>query len=291
MISSPRLVASLFSFFPAALAAQQPQPLRAPPEFAIDQWTTEQGLPQNSVNALVLGPDGYLWVGTFGGLARFDGNRFTLEERVDSTGRHIDRVLALAMAADSALWIGTETGLLRRKRGTYQVFTRANGLPDDEVRALQIHRAGTLWIGTKAGGISWWRAGRLHSVQQVSGMRIGEVTQIGMDVQGTIWINAGDGVLRIPHGDARAIGWYVPPLSRTQYLLQDSSGAYWFERRGQMVRLRDKQRVGGPVPVVGSIMTADPDEGFWVGTINDGAFFLRRRAWVGGRGRHADIVA
>src|SRR5687767_4288012 len=73
MTASPRL--ALLLLFPVALSAQQPAPLRTPPEFAIDQWTTEHGLPQNSVNAMVIGPDGYLWVGTFGGLARFDGNR------------------------------------------------------------------------------------------------------------------------------------------------------------------------------------------------------------------------
>ena len=273
MTASPRF--PLLLFFPVALSAQQPQPLRAPPAFAVDQWTTEHGLPQNSVNAMVIGPDGYLWVGTFGGLARFDGNRFTPVERTDSSGRNIDRVLALALGPDSALWIGTETGLLRRKRGTYQVFTRANGLPDDEVRALLVDRAGTLWIGTKAGGISWLRAGRLYSLQQVGGSRIGEVTQIGADAAGTVWINAGDGVLRIPRGDGSAAAWHAPPLSRKAFLLNDESGAYWFAHGGSTVRTRNEQPTAPHVPIAGSIMVADPDDGVWVGTINDGAFFLR----------------
>ncbi len=36
-------------------------------------WTTEDGLPQNSINAIVQTRDGYLWLATFGGLVRFDG--------------------------------------------------------------------------------------------------------------------------------------------------------------------------------------------------------------------------
>lgn len=73
----------------ALLPAQRPRPLIAPPEFAIDQWTTADGLPQNSVNAILQTRDGYLWVGTFGGLARFDGSTFSLIDRSDGSGRHI----------------------------------------------------------------------------------------------------------------------------------------------------------------------------------------------------------
>src|SRR5262245_22746553 len=45
--------------------------------FAISRWQTEDGLPQNAVNAILQSREGYLWVGTDSGLARFDGERFT----------------------------------------------------------------------------------------------------------------------------------------------------------------------------------------------------------------------
>src|SRR5260370_42467846 len=72
-------------------AAQSTRRLMSPPRFTVDQWTTVDGLPQNSVNAITQTPDGYIWVGTFGGMARFDGLRFSPVERMDSTGRHVDR--------------------------------------------------------------------------------------------------------------------------------------------------------------------------------------------------------
>jgi hypothetical protein len=71
-------------------AGQSTGPLTDPPAFRLDQWTTDEGLPQNSVNAIAQAPEGFLWIGTFGGLARFDGTAFRLIDRSDSLGRHID---------------------------------------------------------------------------------------------------------------------------------------------------------------------------------------------------------
>ena len=53
-------------------------PVSAAPNYFIGAWQTEDGLPQNSVTAVVQTRDGYLWLGTYSGLARFDGARFTV---------------------------------------------------------------------------------------------------------------------------------------------------------------------------------------------------------------------
>ncbi|HET9440208.1 MAG TPA: two-component regulator propeller domain-containing protein, partial [Longimicrobiales bacterium] len=173
------------------------------------------------------------------------------------------------------LWIGTEAGLLRRKRGAYQVFTRANGLPDNEVRALYVDRSGVVWVGTSTGGVAWFRNGRLHTLRTVAGRTIGDVTRITADASGTIWINAGDGVLRIPHGDVSAGVWHAAPSSRTEFLLQDRTGAVWFARAGRTRRESTDPQQHYEVSVAGSIMVEDAGDGYWVGTINDGAFFVR----------------
>src|SRR5262249_31316654 len=56
-------------------------PSRAITQYGHDVWQTEQGLPQNSVNAIVQSRDGYLWMGTQEGLVRFDGVKFTVFNR------------------------------------------------------------------------------------------------------------------------------------------------------------------------------------------------------------------
>src|SRR5205814_1011613 len=77
-------------------------------------WQIEQGLPQNKVTAVVQTRDGYLWAGTFNGLARFDGVRFTVFDDNNTPELHSSRITSLFEAGDGALWIGTESGDVSR---------------------------------------------------------------------------------------------------------------------------------------------------------------------------------
>ena len=65
-------------------------------QYRFDSWTTEDGLPQNSVNAILQTRDGYLWLGTFGGLTRFDGVKFTIFNTGNTPGLKSNRILSFA---------------------------------------------------------------------------------------------------------------------------------------------------------------------------------------------------
>lgn len=256
--------------------AQETRALTPPPAHAIDQWTTEDGLPQNSVNAIAEAPDGHLWLGTFGGLVRFDGSRFTAMERVDGTGRHADRVLALAGAPDGSLWIGTEDdGLLRLKDGEYEVYTTGDGLPDDEVTALHLAPDGALWIGTAQGGVARLAEGRFTQFRQVDGVPIGRVVSFAQEAGGTLWINAGGRFFIMAEGTVSAVSGPAASVPGVQYmLLEDDAGARWLALSERMARLLgDSVRVFD-VPD-GSAMIEDSRAGYWIGTGNDGLFYLR----------------
>src|SRR4051794_35471124 len=84
--------------------------------YRVNRWTAENGLPQNSVKALAQTPDGYLWIGTLNGLARFDGIRFKIYDQGNTPEMTHDTVNALAVdAEDGSLWVGTGRDLLRYK--------------------------------------------------------------------------------------------------------------------------------------------------------------------------------
>jgi len=79
-------------------------------DYLIKKWTTEEGLPQNTVTSIVQTSDGYIWLGTFGGLARFDGVRFTVFDSINAPSLKSNRILSLYEDKWKRLWIGTETG-------------------------------------------------------------------------------------------------------------------------------------------------------------------------------------
>src|SRR4051812_34133746 len=75
-------------------------------EFSISSWTTQEGLPGNAVVALAKGGDGYLWVATINGPARFDGSRILCVRLWDG----LPSLLTQRLLADheGRLWIGTQ---------------------------------------------------------------------------------------------------------------------------------------------------------------------------------------
>ena len=100
-----------FASFVAPLAAAEVKPgARAEQPYRARRWTTEDGLPQNRITCLQQTRDGYLWIGTWSGLARFDGARFTVFDKFNATELVNDAINALAEDTDGTLWIGTADG-------------------------------------------------------------------------------------------------------------------------------------------------------------------------------------
>ena len=72
-------------------------------------WTQERGLPQDTIRAITQTKDGYLWLGTDEGLARFDGYEFVVYNKTNGDLPD-NSITALAAANDGGLWIGTSNG-------------------------------------------------------------------------------------------------------------------------------------------------------------------------------------
>src|SRR5687767_9027223 len=92
-------------------------------QYRLDQWTADDGLPQNSVYGITQTRDGYLWLATVDGLARFDGASFTIFSKSNSPGIINNRFISLFEAANGDLWAGTEeSGAARFHGGRFENF-------------------------------------------------------------------------------------------------------------------------------------------------------------------------
>src|SRR5579859_3360178 len=121
------------------------QPGKALTQYSVTVWGQQQGLPQDTIRAITQTTDGFLWVGTDEGLARFDGYEFVSFGK-DQGNLPSNSVNVLAAGSDGALWIGTPGGLTRCSQGRFQTFTQKDGLPGNAVTALFVDHRGALWI-------------------------------------------------------------------------------------------------------------------------------------------------
>jgi ligand-binding sensor domain-containing protein len=140
--------ACAFALFLAAQFASA-QELAAPVHGYVHRmWTTRQGLPQNIVRALMQTRDGYLWIGTGSGLARFDGVTFTLFEITNTPELGANYITSLFEDRAGTLWIGTARGLAWVDSETGRVSREPAPLAEAPIHSLVEDRAGRLWIGS-----------------------------------------------------------------------------------------------------------------------------------------------
>jgi ligand-binding sensor domain-containing protein/two-component sensor histidine kinase len=122
------------------------------PAYSRRVWRSADGLPEDFAQSLAQTQDGYLWIGTSGGLARFDGVSFVVFNRENMSAFLDDSVYSLLVTKDGTLWAGTEGGgLVRYKDGRFRAFGASEGLTNGFVRVIYEDRNSRLWVGTDAG--------------------------------------------------------------------------------------------------------------------------------------------
>jgi signal transduction histidine kinase/ligand-binding sensor domain-containing protein len=121
-------------------------PLLQHPGFHAKRWTTDDGLPQHRISCMKQTRDGYLWIGTWNGLARFDGLRFTVFTKLNTPELPNDAISSLAEDSEGTLWIGTSDGLVSYREHHFDRLTVADGLPEPKVWKLAPSRSGGVWL-------------------------------------------------------------------------------------------------------------------------------------------------
>jgi ligand-binding sensor domain-containing protein len=196
------------------------------PQYSSRVWQMESGLPHDSVNCICQTTDGYLWVGTRRGLARFDGVIFDIPDSAEVPSLRTATVWALCQTRDGSLWIGTgREGLMRLRDGRFSVYTKAQGLVGDSVQVLYEARDGALWIGTTE-GLSCWRNGTFRNFTRADGLQDTSVRSIAEDRQGNLWVLTPLGLSRIRDHQVFACPHWIGGVPRA--ILCEDNGDLWF---------------------------------------------------------------
>lgn len=170
-------------------------------------WTADEGLPQNSVYAVVASSSGYLWLGTDEGLVRFDGLRFVIFDRSTTPELRDPFVFALHEARDGSLWAGTDRGgLTRLSGGRFTHYGTDQGIPAARVQAIADGRDGAIWVGFRGAGVARIAGGQVRLFTPADGLSSGNVLALVEDREGRLWVGTDAGLDRFDGGRFTRLG-------------------------------------------------------------------------------------
>ncbi|HKY21413.1 MAG TPA: two-component regulator propeller domain-containing protein [Vicinamibacterales bacterium] len=284
-----------------AVAADAPEVPKRASWRAVQEWRQAQGLPQNTIRSLIQTSDGYIWVGTKGGIARFDGVRFTTYGNRQNTQLRENEIWTMAETDDGSLWIGTYgRGLSRLKDGKLTVYTTAQGLVNNFVSSVAADKDGAVWIGTDV-GLSRFQDGRFVNYTAKDGLVNPTVRALLRDADGTLLIAAWNGAIyRFAGGRIREEHFEGPqPRAEVSTLIRDRNNVLWIATLDGLLMVKDGRSTrysvddGLPSNRIRAL-TLGPDGTLWIGSTNgltthrDGLF---TSYYIGAGTRSSDVSA
>lgn len=240
-------------------------------------WQAQDGLPDQAVQAFAQTPDGYLWIGTKGGLIQFDGVKFLVYTHENTPNLVESSVNCLAVGPDGSLWIGTEGGgLIRFHNRTFQSYPTKDGLRNSFVRAVYVDSHETVWVGADQ-GLFQVVGPSLQRVDGTNGVPAIFVRTITQDQQGDIWVG-GTTLLQF-HGTSVRVYPLPggPSLNLVTNLLATREGKLWIGTLSGLHFLDSSgtlRKIRGSSGIVAALRETS-DAALWIGTIGQGLFLYQ----------------
>ena len=154
-------------------------------------YDNTNGLPTSEANAIAETNEGFIWIGSYSGLIRYDGNTF---ERIDST-TGIASVVSLYVDSKNRLWVGTnDSGVAVYEKGKFTMFKNVEGLKSSSIRAIVEDKDGNIFVATTSGLGMIDTDMKLHAIDesQLNGEYIQELRK---DANGTVYGNTLSGAV------------------------------------------------------------------------------------------------
>src|SRR5277367_3766959 len=210
-------------------------------EYQKQEWQVEDGLPQSELRAITQVPGGRLLIATYGGVASFDGLRFS-PIRVDAKDPAASEpVNSLLLSRSGDLWIGTDDrGIIRQTAGTAVNVSEQAGFYQERIRGLFEDSTGTIWAATHDGIQRITVHGKTQSVELLDklGPVSGDITTpFAEDGQGGIFVLTSDGVF---HLTTRGVHAHILEHHQLHHKGKGDAVGIYYDRRGVLwVGLRD----------------------------------------------------
>ncbi|HZV34546.1 MAG TPA: two-component regulator propeller domain-containing protein, partial [Verrucomicrobiae bacterium] len=195
-------------------------------QYSSRAWQTDEGLPQNTVQTIAQTRDGYLWVGTPGGLARFDGLHFTVFDPQNTPALQNPSITALCETKDGTLWIGTAgNGLASYKDGHFTHQNAGDGPRENSIKCFLEASDSTLWVGA-LGGLFQYRDGTWRRFATNDGL-YDDVVRSVCEWDGQLCIGTGSGLNTFKNGVISTRSLHGLEHISVRTVMRDSRGNLW----------------------------------------------------------------
>ncbi len=240
-------------------------------QYGLDNWQIPDGLPQSSAQAIARTPDGYIWIGTQEGLARFDGLRFTVFDSDNEPGIPGKDITSLLVDRAGRLWVGTRSGVAVLDKGH---FTGVHGVDEFEhayVRAMGQGAGNRIWVGTENGLF------RIDSgvVTSVGGLADNRIRAVVEDRDGSAWVGTQSGLERLIENHFETVHFATSDHESAAALLEGGDGTLWIGSDSGALYRRVAERVEqvaapGRLGTGVRALTRDRDGSLWIATREGG---------------------
>ncbi|MGO4879294.1 MAG: two-component regulator propeller domain-containing protein [Bryobacteraceae bacterium] len=239
-------------------------------------WHVEDGLPEDIVQAFAQTSDHFLWIGTTGGLVRFDGAQFVVFNRDNTPEFRENSVFCLLAANNGTLWIGTEGGgIISYRNRTFRLWSAADGLTNSYIRSMREDRQGRIWIGTDD-GLFLWESGKIRRLDNRDGVPAISVHAIYQDRAQRLWVG-GYHFFRVDGDRMTEIHLPGALTDNVKSIIETRDGTLWVGTVTGLERSNAALSTAAPVftriPNIHSTVRTlleDDDGALWIGTIGEG---------------------
>ncbi len=214
--------------------------LRDPNPYNFSSLSKLQGLNHNQVTCLLQDRNGNLWIGTLGGVSRYDGKSFT--NFTEKSGLSNNKVYSILEDKSGNLWFGTNGGGVTKYDGKFFThFTENEGLSNNRVYSILQDTTGNIWFGTDGGGVSEFDGKYFTKFSKKEGLSNKCIYSIFQDKRDNLWFGTnGEGVIKF---DGKSFSHFTEKegLSNNHVcsILQDEDGKIWFGMYGGGVSAYD----------------------------------------------------
>jgi ligand-binding sensor domain-containing protein/signal transduction histidine kinase len=218
-------------------------------QYVHDIWTTANGLPQNGADDILQSRDGYLWLATQEGVARFDGVEFRVFDRTNIPELANSWVLMLLEDSLGGIWMrpqGGAPGVVRYAKGKAKGYRVADGLPTDQVICWEAGSGGIVWLGTTRGLVEW-KDGSLKTYTSRDGLPGDTVFALGQDRAHRLWVSTTRGLGRLSGGRFETLtgtgglpDTTIVRINGITNIFQDSRGTIWMSSPGNVIAYSDQ---------------------------------------------------